>query len=118
MTDHPLRLKIFVLLYILNLMLTYEMAMRNLESLAEALPPQFSIWVWLDTLAFYFACLVLLVAVWIRNRIGYILALLFLSGEITSYFIIYPAEPTIFLIIESAQLALLLSLFNHFFEKP
>jgi hypothetical protein len=56
--------------------------------------------------------------VWIRNRIGYILALLFISAEVAWYFIAYPTYPTVFLILESTQLALLLSLFNYFFQKP
>jgi len=62
---------------------------------------------------------VLLVAVWIRNRIGYILALFFISLEVI-FDILYITEPmsSTFLIIESAQLALLLSLLTYFFRKP
>jgi hypothetical protein len=60
----------------------------------------------------------LLAALWIKNRIGYTLALLYVSFEVAWYFIAYPTYPTVFLILESTQLALLLSLLAYFFGKP
>jgi hypothetical protein len=49
---------------------------------------------------------------------AYTLALIFFAFEVAWYFIAYPTYPTIFLILESIQLALLLSLFTYFFQKP
>jgi len=117
--DRPLRLKIFTLLYILNILLTFQTNWEYLQRTAEIYPPPFSTWYWISVLTYWFALLLMLTGVWIRNRIGYILALLFISWEVIVD-ILYITEPmfSTFLIIESAQLALLLSLFNYFFQKP
>jgi hypothetical protein len=86
---------------------------------AKRFPPPYSTWVLLSySLTFYFALLLLLALVWVRNKMAYILALIFLSYEVAWYFIAYPTYPTIFLIIEASMLILLLSLFNYFFAKP
>jgi hypothetical protein len=60
----------------------------------------------------------LLAALWIKNRIGYMLALIYMSYEVALYFIAYPTYPTIFVILEIPQLILLLSLFTYFLGKP
>ena len=116
MPDRPLRLKIFTLLYIIDILLTIEKYWGDLQRSAELYPPPFSTWFWSSIIAFFFAYFVLLATVWMRNRLGYALTLLYLCSEVAWYFITYPTYPTVFLIIESAKLALLLSLFNYFFK--
>jgi hypothetical protein len=118
MADHPLRLKVFTLLYIIDTLLTIEKYWGDLQRSAELYPPPFSTWFWISVIALFSAYFVLLAAVWVRNRLGYALALLYISFEVAIYFIVYPTYPTVFLILESTQLALLLSLFNYFFQKP
>jgi hypothetical protein len=117
--DRPLRLKIFTLLYILNVLLTIQPTAERLSRSAEIYPPPFPTWYWISVLAVYLAMFILLAAVWVRNRMGYVLALLFVSFEVI-WDIFYITEPmfSTFLILESAQLALLLSLLTYFFGKP
>jgi hypothetical protein len=116
--DRPLRLKIFTLLYIIDTLLTVQTYWEYFQRTAELYPPPFSTWFWISVIALFSALFVLLAAVWVRNRIGYALALLFLSYEVAISLIAYPTYPTIFLIIEASMLILLLSLFNYFFAKP
>jgi hypothetical protein len=118
MADHPLRLKVFMLLCIIDLLLTFQKYWGYFQRSAELYPSPFSTWFWISIIAFFFADFVLLALVWVRNRLGYALALLYLCFEVAIYFIVYPTYPTVFLILESAQLALLLSLLNYFFQKP
>jgi hypothetical protein len=94
--------------------MTFEIIKRQ----SEALPYPFSTWVWITVATLYAALFLLLAAVWVRNRLGYALALLYIGFEVAWYFIVYPTYPTIFLIIEASLLILLLSLFNYFFAKP
>jgi hypothetical protein len=118
MADHPLRLKIFTLLYIIDILLTFQKFWGDYQYTAELYPPPFSTWFWISIIALFSAYFLLLAAVWVRNRLGYALALLYLCFEVAWYFIAYPTYPTVFLILESILLALLLSLFNYFFGKP
>jgi len=83
----------------------------------EEIPPQFASWTKLSLLMFYYAYFLLLATLWLRNRIGYTITLIYLSALVISYFAIFPAYPTIFLVLESAELLLLLSLFSYYFSQ-
>jgi len=116
MANRPLRLKNLLLLYILDLLLTYQGDVENYQQVINSYPPPYSTWVLLRYLGYYFATLLLIALVWVRNKMAYILTLIYLSFEVSMYFIAYPTYPAIFLIIESIQLAILLSLFKYFFS--
>jgi hypothetical protein len=94
------------------------MTAETQKQVAEGLPSPFPIWIHASFAAIFVLLLLLLALLWTRNRIVYILALMYVSYGVATYFIIYPAYPQIFLVLESAELALLLSLFNYYFGKP
>jgi len=116
--SRPLRLKILILLCVLDVILTFSGNINYARSIIETIPHPYSNWLMLLYLTFYFAIFLLLALLWVRNKMAYTLALIFFAFEVAWYFIAYPTYPTIFLILESTQLALLLSLFTYFFQKP
>jgi hypothetical protein len=83
---------------------------------AEAFP-EYSFWIYLTYLLFFSAFLIFIAALWLRIKIAYAVALIYIASCLIYYFAAYPNYPTFFFILEAIQLALLLSLWNYF-TKP
>jgi hypothetical protein len=124
MAERPLRLIIFTILDIFDIVLSAEVGFRDISARLQVIPPQFKVWL-LATYIVYsiVAALILLGALWVRSKMGYIVALIYIAAGViydiysmTTYTIVAPYAPT-FLIIQSTMLALLLSLWNYF-TKP
>jgi hypothetical protein len=122
--ERPLRLIIFTILYIFDTALTAEVGLIDIQ----VIPPQFGAWLVATIALFIVAMLILLATLWLRSKMGYIIALIYFAVSVAfDAYAIYapnipinaphaPYAPT-FLIIESTMLALLLSLWNYF-TKP
>jgi hypothetical protein len=116
MANRPLRFKILMVLLLLNAFLTYQKIIPP-QRYAEAFP-EVSFWIYLAYFLFFTAFLILFAALWLRIKIAYVIALLYIVSCLIFYFVAYPNYPAFFFILESIQLVLLLSLFNYYFGKP
>lgn len=116
MANRPLRLKILTVLLLLNAFLTVQKGVPP-QRQAEAFPPGFSFWIYLAYLLFFSGFLIFIAALWVRNKIAYAVALIYIASCLIYYFAAYPNYPTFFFILETIQLALLISLFKYF-TKP
>jgi hypothetical protein len=110
--NRPLRLKILITLLLLDTFLSYQKMLMQRQ--VEAFP-EFSFWIYLSYFLLFVALLILITALWLRIKIAYAIALLYVAALQIYYFAAYPNYPTIFFILESIELALLLSLFKYFF---
>ena len=119
MAERPLRLIIFTILYIFDIVLSAGVGFSDVSVRLQIIPPQFKVWL-LATYIVYtiVAMLILLGTLWVKSKMGYVIALIYLTVCVAfdAYEINTPYAPT-FLIIESTMLALLLSLWNYF-TKP
>jgi hypothetical protein len=118
--ERPLRLIIFTILYIFDAVLSAGVAFSvGVSVRLQIIPPQFKVWL-LATYIVYaiVAMLILLGTLWVKSKMGYIIALIYITVSVAfdAYTINTPYAPT-FLIIDSTMLALLLSLWNYF-TKP
>jgi uncharacterized membrane protein len=118
--ERPLRLIIFTILYIFDTVLSAGVAFSvDVSVRLQIIPPQFKAWL-LATYIVYtiVAMLILLGTLWVKSKMGYIIALIYITVSVAfnAYTINTPYALT-FLILESTMLALLLSLWNYF-TKP
>jgi len=127
MAERPLRLIMFTILAIFDFVLSVAVAFRDVSVRLQVIPPQFQGWLLATYVYSMVAIPILLGTLWVRSKIGYIIALIYFTVlgviydiySMTAYTIdssYAPYAPT-FLIIESTMLALLLSLWNYF-TKP
>jgi hypothetical protein len=114
MANRPLRLKILTILLLINAFLTVQKGIPP-QRQAEAFP-EFSFWIYLAYLLFFSTLLILIAALWLRIKIAYAVALIYVASCLIYYFAAYPNYPTFFFILETIQLAILLSLFKYFFS--
>ena len=122
----PLRLIIFTILYIFDIVLSAELGfIHDVMERLNAIPPQFRTWLLATYASIILAWILLLGALWVRSKMCYIIALIYIGVcgviyDIYSMTVAYtpntPYAPT-FLAIEATMLALLLSLWNYF-TKP
>jgi hypothetical protein len=118
--ERPLRLIIFTILYIFDTVLSAGVGFSvDVSVRLQIIPPQFKVWL-LATYIVYaiVAMLILLGTLWVKSKMGYIIALIYITVCVAfdAYTINTPYALT-FLILESTMLALLLSLWNYF-TKP
>lgn len=121
MAEKPLRLKLFIFLLVLDQTL-YWLFSPFIPTVMETFPPELHPWIFVAFFLLYLAWFLIIVCLWIRNRLAYIIALIILTFSILDYaFELTTKEPTLLrstlMTLEIIQVTLLLSLFNYFFRR-